>query len=148
MKITRKISDLICKLTNIRFLPIVRRGGTFKISYVNFNTSEARALYIQFSLKEPWLIPHREEHYGDIDIPLSGWLFFYFSVLTEGLIYPGDEKAKIVDKDGSKYYFIRMSRSEADDYHKKTKEGKRFYILNDTLNSKILVKEVTIDGKL
>ena len=148
MKITKKLSDLVCKLTNVRFLPVIRKRGTFKISYVNFKTNEARALYIQFTLKDPWWLPHYEEHFGSADIPLAGWLFFYVGLLTEGIVYPGDEKAKIIDKDGNRYYYVDMSREEADDYHKKTKAGKRFYILADNLNSRVLVREVTLDGKI
>lgn len=140
---TSFLSNLFCKLTNIRILPVLRKRGTFKISYINFKTYEARALYIQFSLKDPWLLPHYEKHYGKVDIPLAGWLFFYFGVLTEGLVYGGDEDAKLIDKNGNKYYYVPFdTRAEADDYHEKIKNGKKFYISKNDFKSKIVVREL------
>lgn len=146
MKLTTKLSDLFCKLTNIRILPVLRKNGTFKISYVNFRTSEARALYLQFTFKDPWWLPRYEKHFGTADTPLAGWLFFYFGVLTEGIVYPGDEKSLIFDGDGNGYYYIGFAtRAEADDYHEKVTAGEKFYILKDEVNSKILVRQASLD---
>lgn len=146
MKLTTRLSNLFCKLTNIRIMPVLRKNGTFKISYVNFKTMEARALYLQFTLKDPWWIPRYEKHFGKADIPLAGWLFFYFGVLTEGIVYPGDEKANIIDANGNRYYYIGFAtRAEADDYHKKVTAGEQFDILEDKVNSKILVRQISLN---
>jgi len=41
---------------------------------------KTRRMYLfQFSLKEPWLTPKCDRHYGhNKDIVLYGWLFCYF----------------------------------------------------------------------
>lgn len=41
--------------------------------------TKKRFYVLQFSLKEPWLLPRHERHYGrTIDMNLYGWLFVYF----------------------------------------------------------------------
>lgn len=142
MKIFKKFSDLFCKLTNIRIMPVVRKNGSFKISYANFNTNEARSLYIQFSLKDPWLIPHYEEHFGNIDIPLYGWLFFYFGLLTEGLVYLDDAGTGIKDSKGNNYYYVKFdTRKEADTYHELIKSGRRFKVYKNEHDKKIVIAD-------
>lgn len=37
---------------------------------------------LQFTLKEPWLFPRHEEHYGEADCNLYGLLFIYFGWLN------------------------------------------------------------------
>ena len=53
-------------------MTILRKRGTFVF------VTKKRAYIIQFSLKDPWLIPRHEEHHGEADANLWGWLFFYF----------------------------------------------------------------------
>ena len=37
-----------------------------------------RMYLLQFTLKNPWLLPKRDKHYGeDKNIVLYGWLFIY-----------------------------------------------------------------------
>lgn len=145
MKLTQRLSDLFCKLTNIRILPVLLKKGTFKFSWVNFKTSEARALYVQFSLKDPWLIPHHEEHFGgeNVDIPLSGWLFFYFGALTEGVIYSGDENSILTDAKGDRYYCYKVPRNIGDNYHLHIKNGDKFDISVD--DSHIYIRQIDSD---
>lgn len=42
--------------------------------------------FIQFSLKEPWLLPKHESHYRKdvFDCNMYGWLFFYFGTMPVG----------------------------------------------------------------
>lgn len=121
-----KLSDLFCKLTNIRLIELGVLKSTVMLQYANFNTREFRSSYIQFSLKDPWLIPHHEDHYGKIDIPLSGWLFFYFGAKTEGFIYQHGNEGGLKDKDGNPYYVKSFDSQDAIDYHKKIVRGSRF----------------------
>lgn len=52
---------------------ILRKRGTFVFA------TKKRAYIIQFSLKDPWLLPHHDPHFGKkADANLWGWLFFYF----------------------------------------------------------------------
>lgn len=46
----------------------------------SFGLQINRRIYLlQFSTKEPWLIPKRDKHYGENnDIVLYGWMFVYF----------------------------------------------------------------------
>lgn len=54
-------------------MKIISNKGTF-----GFITKK-RIYVLQFSLKEPWLIPHCDRNYGeDKSITLYGWLFLYF----------------------------------------------------------------------
>lgn len=124
-------------MKNIKVVNILRKRFTWKIMYINFRTKEARAIYIQFSLKDPWLIPHYEKHFGKADIPLAGWLFFYIGVVSEGIIYKGDENSKIVDNNGNRYYFKAFdNRKTADWYHNIVKNGGSFniYLDGDTVH--------------
>ena len=145
--ILKNLSNLFCKLTNRKLIHVAKCHGTFKFDIANFKTKEARSFWVQFSLKNPWLIPHYEKHFSDQDIPLAGWLFLYFSITNEGLLYAGDNKSKITGPNGDKYYFYPFpNRKMADDYHSRIKAGKNFYILrvNRSNNEeKLYVKEVT-----
>ena len=59
-----------------------RIGGTWMFGY-NDRNGNRQCLYWQFSMKKPWLIPHKEKEFGKHKIPLSGWLFFYFGKFRE-----------------------------------------------------------------
>jgi len=53
---------------------IKRVGSTF-----GFYTKK-RIYVLQFTLKNPWILPRHEKHYGqNIDMNLYGWLFGYFN---------------------------------------------------------------------
>lgn len=53
-------------------MKIIREGTTF-----GFMTKK-RIYVLQFTLKEPWLLPRHEKHYSKADCNLYGWLFIYF----------------------------------------------------------------------
>lgn len=40
--------------------------------------TKKRIYVLQLSLKEPWLIPKHDRHYGESNCNLYGWLFVYF----------------------------------------------------------------------
>ena len=44
--------------------------------------TKKRVYILQFTLKEPWLLPRHEEHYSEADCNLYGWLFVYFGWLN------------------------------------------------------------------
>lgn len=52
-------------------------NGTFGV------VIKKKIYFIQFSLKEPWLIPRHEQHYKPevLDANMYGWLFFYFGTM-------------------------------------------------------------------
>lgn len=52
-------------------------GGTFGFIYAG-KKGKVHQFYMQFSLQNPWWLPRYERHYGEMNIPLYGWLFFYF----------------------------------------------------------------------
>jgi hypothetical protein len=83
---------------------------------VNFKTKEAYSIYFQFSLKDPWLLPKCDKHFGKGDYPLYGWLFFYFGRETEGIIYEtSDVDTKIKDRSGKHYYLFRIKDRDMKD---------------------------------
>lgn len=50
-----------------------------KTTFGLLNKKSGRMYLLQFTLKEPWLLPKCDKHYGgDSDIVLYGWLFVYF----------------------------------------------------------------------
>lgn len=53
-------------------MKIKRVGLTF-----GFITKK-RVYVLQFTLKQPWLLPRHEKHYSEADCNLYGWLFVYF----------------------------------------------------------------------
>lgn len=53
-------------------MKLVRKRGTFCLF-------TSKKIYVfQFSFKDPWLYPHKDNHYLDDFLTLYGWLFFYF----------------------------------------------------------------------
>lgn len=40
--------------------------------------TKKRIYVLQFTLKQPWLLPRHEKHYSEADCNLYGWLFVYF----------------------------------------------------------------------
>ena len=40
--------------------------------------TKKRVYVLQFTLKQPWLLPRHEKHYSEADCNLYGWLFVYF----------------------------------------------------------------------
>lgn len=74
---------------HIKILGVMRKHTTVMVTVVNFKTGEMFSLYFQFSLKHPWWIPRYDPHYGEnLDIPLWGWLCFYFGRETNGFLIP------------------------------------------------------------
>lgn len=56
-------------------MKLLRSKTTFGL----LNKKSGRMYLLQFSLKDPWLFPKVDKHYGkNIDIVLYGWLFIYF----------------------------------------------------------------------
>lgn len=55
-------------------MKIKQYKGTFSF------TTKKHIYVLQFSLKQPWLLPKHDKHYGgkDVDCNLYGWLFVYF----------------------------------------------------------------------
>ena len=51
---------------------IEREGSTFGF------VTKRRIYVLQFTLKEPWLLPRHEKHYSSADCNLYDWLFIYF----------------------------------------------------------------------
>ncbi len=92
-------------------LEIKRSRGTIWFVLASFKTKEVYSLYFQFSLQDPWWIPSHK-HIGEI--PLWGWLFFYFGRLTEGVLEEidageSDDKKMIVDRKGNAYAICTIS---------------------------------------
>lgn len=56
-------------------MKLMRLGKTFGL----LNFRKKRIYLLQFSLKDPWLVPKCDKHYGENkNIVLYGWLFVYF----------------------------------------------------------------------
>ncbi len=53
-------------------MKIKRVGLTF-----GFITKK-RVYVLQFTQKQPWMLPRHEKHYSEADCNLYGWLFVYF----------------------------------------------------------------------
>lgn len=74
-------------VTKTNILTVQRKRFTWMVSYKD---AEGRLsqVYWQFSLKEPWLIPHFDDGTSGPRadrLPLYGWLFFYFGKNTRPL---------------------------------------------------------------
>ena len=56
-------------------MKLMRLGKTFGL----LNFRKKRIYLLQFSLKDVWLFPRCDKHYGENkNIVLYGWLFVYF----------------------------------------------------------------------
>lgn len=98
----------------------------------NFKPKEAYSIYFQFSLVDPRWFPKYDPHFGKADIPLYGWLFFYFGRQTQGIIYETDSAtAKIQDKNGQKYYvFLLKDRKIKDEVRQAIKAHAKLEVKN------------------
>lgn len=97
-----------------KILSAKRKNLTWQFIVANFKTKEVRSVYFQFSLKDPWWLPKYDPHFGKADIPLWGWLFFYFGGRKEGMLCETtNDNAKIIDKNGKKYYFVPVEKIDA-----------------------------------
>ena len=82
---------------------------TWNVLCVNFRTGEVYSVYVHFSLHDPWLFPRYDPHFGSIDVPLCGWLFFYFGRDTEGVVCRTDDAdAPFTDRKGRKYHMLAV----------------------------------------
>lgn len=75
-------------VTKTNILAVQRKRFTWMVSYKNAE-GQLSQVYWQFSLKEPWLIPHFDDGTSGSRagmLPLYGWLFFYFGKNTHPLI--------------------------------------------------------------
>ena len=54
-----------------------RIRGTFGLS----SFKKAKCYFVQFSLKDPWLVPHIDFHAMQDTAVMAGWLFFYVGVM-------------------------------------------------------------------
>ena len=61
----------------MKFLGFSRLHGTYSATIFNEDKMIINNYFIQFSFKEPWKYPHREERFNNGSW-LCGWLFFYF----------------------------------------------------------------------
>ena len=61
----------------MKFAGLWHKGGTFAIQLYDKNKHRVNGYFVQFSLKDMWLKPHKEERYNNGSW-LCGWLFFYF----------------------------------------------------------------------
>ena len=84
-------------VTKTNILTVQRKRFTWMVSYKD---AEGRLsqVYWQFSLKEPWLIPHFDDGTSGPRagrLPLYGWLFFYFGKNTSiSLTENGNPRSK------------------------------------------------------
>lgn len=114
---------------------IVRKRFTWNIMKINFKTKEAYSIYFQFSLKDPWIFPKHEPHFGKTDISLYGWLFFYFGRQTEGILYETtDKNAKIVDKKDNKYWLFTIKEREMRDKVRESIKNKAMFDVKEIIN--------------
>ncbi|RHV07245.1 hypothetical protein DXB97_04440 [Firmicutes bacterium OM07-11] len=59
----------------------MKEEGEMKLKRIKTTFSlvtRKRQYVLQFTLKEPWLLPKHDKHYGISDCNLYGWLFVYF----------------------------------------------------------------------
>jgi hypothetical protein len=97
-------------MKHIKLLTVKRTNGTVFFTIINFKTQEVYYLYFQLSLKNPWWLPKYEPNFSSANIPLYGWLFFYFGRVTKGIVCPTDDvDAKIKDKQGNRYHLYTFS---------------------------------------
>lgn len=116
-------------------IDIVRKRFTWNFMNANFKTKEVYSIYIQFSITDPWWLPKYEPHFGKEDIPLYGWLFFYFGRRTEGVLYETDNNdAKLTDKNGQKYYLFKTKDREMSDKVRKAIRNKATFDIKETAN--------------
>lgn len=113
---------MLLKVHRIRF--------TWLFTIANFKSKEIYDIYFQFSLKDPWLLPKYDPHFGKTDTPLYGWLFFYFGRQTIGMLYKTDAtNAPICDKKGNKYTpLYAENRNKRDALHALIKNNMQFKI--------------------
>ena len=78
-KITRWVLRYILHLDVVESRRI---GGTWMTLYKN-KDGVSSYVYWQISAKDPWLLPHKEKRQTKHQMPLTGWLFFYFGKDTE-----------------------------------------------------------------
>mgnify|MGYP003228585082 FL=1 len=74
-------------ITKTNILTVQRKRFTWMVSYKDAEGHFSQ-VYWQFSLKEPWLIPHFDDGTSGPRadrLPLYGWLFFYFGKNTRPL---------------------------------------------------------------
>ena len=74
-------------VTRTNILTVQRKRLTWMVSYKDAE-GQFSQVYWQFSLKEPWLIPHFDDGTSGPRagrLPLYGWLFFYFGKNTRPL---------------------------------------------------------------
>ena len=115
---------------------IIRERFTFNIMKVNFKTKEVYSVYLQFSLKDPWLFPKYEPHFGTADIPLYGWLFFYFGRYTDGILYEtSDEDAEITDRKNHKYHIFTAKDRTMRDEMRKAVKNKATFDVKESINT-------------
>jgi hypothetical protein len=61
----------------LEFIGFKRIGGTFAIMFYDKSKLIVNSYFVQFSLKDIWKRPHKEERFNNGSY-LYGWLFFYF----------------------------------------------------------------------
>lgn len=78
----KTFAEVIYNESNWRYvMELIRERFTFGL--LSYKTK--RMYLLQFSLKDPWLLPKCDKHYGgDLDIVLYGWLFVYFGYADLG----------------------------------------------------------------
>jgi len=91
---------------------------------------------------KPWWLPKYDPNFTSKNIPLYGWLFFYFGRLTEGLIFPTDEvDCKIKDSDGNGYHLYTFTeRSLKDEVRHLIKQGNVTFKYDNIKNAIIAIE--------
>lgn len=68
----------------IKFKGFKRFGGTFIIRFFNEQKQILNQYFFQFSIKNPWVVPHKENRFNN-DSWIAGWLLFYIgNIIAKG----------------------------------------------------------------
>lgn len=67
----------------MKFCGLKKLKETFAIMFYDENKDIINSYFIQFTFKQPWIIPHKENRYNNGSW-ICGWLFFYFgNIISE-----------------------------------------------------------------
>ena len=65
----------------MEFVDFHRIGHTYSIRFYDKKKHQVNGYFIQLSLKDMWLYPHKEQRFNNGSW-LCGWLFFYFGIIV------------------------------------------------------------------
>lgn len=81
------LENFLKNVVGLNNVCVQRKNFTWMVSYKNVE-GKLSLVYWQLSLKDPWWIPHYDDGTcgkREGQLPLCGWLFFYFGKNTEPL---------------------------------------------------------------